>query len=364
MIHHSSLYNLNRELKLERFPLRLAPTVENVRHSCRALAYSPQCSVKIDQARAQEVIDGIDIKDLKKASHHMEVPLKFPDEQSEVNFHIVLHLFNFAHGYRHSLNTVHKVGAWQTMKHGIEVLQQRRSTGMITGAMLADLSREQIVDIFDIGTRNQQGNSTAHTLAELEPLVAVILEVAHDSGRRLLDMAISDFATFAHTHSRHPQSVQLSATWLVHQLATYFPAFDDRREWCNGEEVLFLKKAQLAVAELYQRFSDQNPDDFGFPNTDCFTVVCDNVLPCVLRALGVLILPNELLHRIDSKQSLPAGPEAAALRATAITAVEIMLEQGEGTLWAKEIGDFLWTLGKEKRYRSIERHATLDTCFY
>jgi hypothetical protein len=59
-----------------------------------------------------------------------------------------------------------------------------------------------------------------------------------------------------------------------------------------------------------------------------------------------------------------AGVEEAELRATAIAAVEIMIEQGKGAFWAKEIGDFFWTLGKDTRYRSLERHATPDTCFY
>ncbi len=92
-----------------------------------------------------------------------------------------------------------------------------------------------------------------------------------------------------------------------------------------------------------------------------FTVVYDNVLPCILRALEVIIIPNKLLHRIDSRQPLLAGYEEAELRAIAITAVEIMIEEGKGAFWAREIGDFLWTLGKETGYRSIERHATPDT---
>ncbi len=358
------MFNLRRELKLEKSSSKLLPTVENVRQSCRSVSYSPQCSIKIDDSRIRKVVEDLDVQDLKIASHYMEVPLKFPHEWSEVNFHIILHLFNFGHGYRHPLHAVHGVGAWQTMKHGIEVLQQQSSTGNITATMLANLSREQTIDLFDLSIRDQTGSSTTNTLEELEPLVEIILEVAHDSGWRLLNMGMSDFASFIYAHSRHPQSDQLSATWLVQQLATYFPAFDDRREWRNGEEVLFLKKAQLAVAELYQRLKDRNPADFNFPDTSCFTVVCDNVLPCVLRTLGALILPDDLLHKIDSKQPLSAGPEEAELRATAITAVEIMIEQGKGAFWAKEIGDFFWTLGKELRYRSVERHATCDTCFY
>ncbi|MGK7953329.1 MAG: queuosine salvage family protein [Xenococcaceae cyanobacterium] len=120
----------------------------------------------------------------------------------------------------------------------------------------------------------------------------------------------------------------------------------------------------VSLVKLYQRFSTRNAGNFNFRDINSFTVVCDNVLPCILSALGVLIIPKELLQRLDSRQPLPAGYEEAELRATAITAVEIMIEEGKGAFWAKEIGDFLWTLGKETSYRSIERHATPDTCFY
>ena len=354
------MLNLKRELSSEQFPSSLQPTLENVRRSCRAVAQSSQCLLRIDEARAREIVDGIAVEDLKKSSHYMEVPLKFQSESAEVNFHVVLHLFNFAHGYRHPLHSLRQFGAWQTMKRGIEVLQERSSTGVITATTLVELSRTQIIEIFDIGIRGATGG----TSEELQPLVEMILEVARDSGERLLEMGLPDFASFIDVHRGDPKTDQLSAAWLVHQLATCFPAFNDRREWRDGQEVLFLKKAQLAVAELYQRFNKQNPAHFHFSDIDRFTVVCDNVLPCVLRALGILIMPGELLQRIDSRQPLPAGPDEAELRAVAVTAVETMIEHGRGKFWGKEIGDFLWTLGKDPLYRNIERHATLDTCFY
>ena len=224
--------------------------------------------------------------------------------------------------------------------------------------------RERVVEAFDLGVRTEGSKRTADTTIELDSLVDMIVAVAHDSGRRLLDMRFPDFASFVYSHYRHPESGDPSATWLVQNLATCFPAFNDRRDWHGGMEVLFLKKAQIAVAELHQRFSHQNPDIFNFHDKDRLTVVCDNVLPCVLRTLGVLVLPDELLQKIDAKQPLPAGPDEAELRATAITAAELMIEHGEGRFWAKELGDYLWSLGKDPHYRNVERHATPDTCFY
>ena len=94
------------------------------------------------------------------------------------------------------------------------------------------------------------------------------------------------------------------------------------------------------------------------------TVVCDNVLPCVLRSLGILRLSPELEHRIDTRKPLMAGPDEVHLREAAVAATEIMLQGNNGAIWAKELGDYLWTLGKEPKFRQVERHATPDTCFY
>ena len=67
------LHNLDRELKLNNFASKLPPTVENVRKSCKAVADSPQCAIEIDEIRAREFINNIDIKSLKKASHYRSI---------------------------------------------------------------------------------------------------------------------------------------------------------------------------------------------------------------------------------------------------------------------------------------------------
>lgn len=41
--------------------------------SCKAVADSPQCAIEIDEIRAREFINNIDIKSLKKASHYRSI---------------------------------------------------------------------------------------------------------------------------------------------------------------------------------------------------------------------------------------------------------------------------------------------------
>jgi len=351
--------NYYRELTARPQAGTLAATVDNVRRTCAALVSAPECSVKIDEERAISFTEELDLEAVKRSSHYMEVPVEFRDVQAEVCFLITLHLFNFGHGYRHALHKACGVGAWQTMKRGIEALHATTAQGFIDANTLLNLSEEIVDELFQFPP---QGSS--ETAIQIDPLRKMILGVAHSVGRRLLELGCRTFAEFVTDHSRTIAQRQPSGLKLVEALADNFPPFDDRRALPGGKEVLFLKKAQIAAAEIYQRRADSQGGQFAFGDMRGFTVACDNVLPCVLRSLGIIKLSPELERKIDAREPLPAGPEEAQLRAAANAAAEIMLQSGNGAFRAKELGDYLWTLGKDSKFRQVERHATLDTCFY
>ena len=132
-------------------------------------------------------------------------------------------------------------------------------------------------------------------------------------------------------------------------LADDFPPFDDRRILPGGKEVLFLKKTQIAVAELYQRRADSHWQ-FTYGDIESFTVACDNVLPCVLGSLGILEIGLELERKMEARESIPVGTEEAQLRVAAV-------------FWSKELNDYLCPLVRNQQLRQIERHATIGTCF-
>ena len=245
------------------------------------------------------------------------------------------------------------------MKSGIESLQKSVQNGEIDAVTLLSMS-ESVID-------RHFGFPLAGSAADdvrLNPLRSMIGEIARDSGKRLRQMGCRSFADFVEDHSSDDKTGLPSAKKLVESLADAFPPFDDRRFLSGGRELLFLKKAQLAVAELYQRLGEKRPDFLRFKDVEDFTIVCDNVLPCVLRVLGIIRIDPDLEAGIDSRRPLPAGFEEASLRAAGITAAEMILDRGQGRFWAKELGDYLWTLGKEPAFRRVERHAVPDTCFY
>lgn len=88
------------------------------------------------------------------------------------------------------------------------------------------------------------------------------------------------------------------------------------------------------------------------------------VLPAVLRKLGLLVLSDELASAIDGKVDVPAGPTEVELRAAAIIACQAIVEGSDGSISAVLLDYYLWALGKEEPFRSLERHATKDTSFY
>lgn len=137
------------------------------------------------------------------------------------------------------------------------------------------------------------------------------------------------------------------------------------------------KKAMLLCSNL-QFAHEKGAISFGVSGTKSLTVFADNVLPCVLRAVGVLRLEEELGSLIDSGkvvrvvvvvffskiflQVLPAGAQELELRLVAVEACERLCKISGWT--TGELDLFLWELGKEEQFRSLHRHYTQNTVFY
>jgi len=349
--------NILLELEGGSRPGTLAPSVSNVRRSCAEAAADPANPARIDPERLREFVAGLDPRAVGRSSHLMEVDAAFSDLRAEVNFHLNLHLFNFGHGFRHPLHALCGAGAWRTMKRGMLALHTACGERGIDAAALRGLTAADADAFFGFPSDDRAGDG-AEALA---PLREMILRVAHSTGDRLAGLGHASFADMIEACAAR---ASLTAAGLVELLASSFPAFDDRRDLGDGREALFLKKAQIAVAELYQKLGDRLAGRVDFGDVATFTVACDNVLPCVLRTLGVLRLDDGLRERIDAGRPLPAGREEALLRASALSAAEEIVRLSGGAFWSKELGDYLWTLGKEPGFRQVERHATPDTCFY
>lgn len=72
----------------------------------------------------------------------------------------------------------------------------------------------------------------------------------------------------------------------------------------------------------------------------------------------------ELTRVIDSGEPLPVGARECEVRAGAIVACEKIVAASHGRVNTTDLDHYLWRLGKDPEFRSLERHATRDTFYY
>lgn len=137
------------------------------------------------------------------------------------------------------------------------------------------------------------------------------------------------------------------------------PYFRDAA-WLDGLPVPFLKRAQLAAADLSLALDQAGPRSFR--DLDDLTLFADNLVPHVLRHLGVLEVDEALATRLDGGDLLRPGERAEVeLRAVAVTAVE-QLSRRTGHP-PRVLDALLWHRGQEPRFKALPR-PRCRTVFY
>ena len=154
-----------------------------------------------------------------------------------------------------------------------------------------------------------------------------------------------------------------SAARLVESLGR-MPLYRDVFQY-QGLEVPFFKRAQITCADLAAAFRERGPGRFR--DFSELTLFADNLVPHVLRMLGVLAYDVGLLARIDAGKPLESGSEEEIeIRAVALHAVERLAESCTGRGWPvrpSRLDFLLWSRGQSPRMKSEARHRTRCT-FY
>lgn len=164
------------------------------------------------------------------------------------------------------------------------------------------------------------------------------------------------------------ESARGSASALVDLLTAACPAFRDAAVY-RGRQVLFLKRAQIFVADLYGAFGGQGPG--AFKDVDKLTMFPDYRVPVVLRELGILRYSPQLAATVDGRQELPAGcEEEIEIRGVSIQAVECLRQKLSDMQpdFAEKPNSVvldwcLWEIGEAARKTSPPHHRT-RTIFY
>jgi hypothetical protein len=173
-------------------------------------------------------------------------------------------------------------------------------------------------------------------------------ELMHLYAESLRDLGRWIAAEHGGRFTRVAEAAGGSAATLVELLAAR-PSFADVSAY-RGRRVPFLKRAQLAAADLHHagvvRFRDLHR----------LTLFADNLVPHVLRVDGVLVYDDDLAARIDREELLVHGSEEEVeVRACAVEAVERMA-RARPELTAQALDHLLWNRGRGAAYKARPRH--------
>lgn len=220
----------------------------------------------------------------------------------------------------------------------------------------------------------REGVPSAETLQRLTPADCLQLFDQAPADTAILELmgyfshALNELGTyisekFAGDFTGPVRTAGGDAVALVEQLAS-LPGWRDVALY-DGEDVVLLKRAQIAVADLHLAFGGRG---YGaFANLDRLTLFADNLVPHVLRLDGVLHYDPALLARIETGGLIAAGsPEEVEIRACAVTAVDAMvshLHSKGHDVTAMAIDGLLWHRGQDPAIKAHPRHRT-RTIFY
>jgi hypothetical protein len=224
--------------------------------------------------------------------------------------------------------------------------------------------------------RKRPGQSGYHTVAsglrdrfetsgpwgppELQAITAaeVAATLSQDADHELMELfarSLNDLGRHVEAEGGFLAATRGSATDLVERLATW-DSFADTSVY-DGLEIPFLKRAQIAAADLHRARVTRTGD------LDRLTMFADNLVPHVLRLDGILAFAPDLVARINHEALIEHGsPEEVEIRACALHAVELIAGHRPGAT-AAETDQLLWLRGQEPHYKAQPRHRSRCTAY-
>lgn len=343
----------------------------DIRASCASL---PSPLVRVNAAAARAFASELPQLADFALNDGVDFPLTLSDAET-VDLTVFSSMLAFGSGFRAPLHAALGAGASDTMIRGtLRFYLEGRAP---TAAALCALSLADVASVFElplhVDAPTRIPGVTMSAPGPLRPLAEGIARALTSAGRELSAGGARTFAEFFEARKdawvRSGESPRIGP--FVALLASSFTAFADEST-VGGARVLFLKKAQLCAKELARKFPASPLFGFSGDEVAQLTAFADNVLPAVLRAKGVLEYDASLAARVDAGELLlAASGDDAHLRAAAITAVDVIVEEaarlgsaGAPPMTAAKLDAILWKMGKRSDLRVLARHATQDTIAY
>ncbi len=253
-----------------------------------------------------------------------------PTQPDPAAFWLTLDAINFGSGWFPTLRKPPGMSGYDTIAGGV----QRRfaAEGPWSPRQLREITRGEIAATV--------GQDPGHELT------ALFADSLNDLGARVEELG--GFPAVI-------EAAAGSAVGLVTLLAGW-DSFADVSSY-DGIELPFLKRAQLAAADLHRAGAA------AFGDLDRLTMFADNLVPHVLRLDGVLRFSSQLVERIDRGGLIEHGsPEEVEIRACALHAVELIVAARPGSCAAR-VDELLWNRGRLPRYKASPRHRARCTAY-
>ena len=316
---------------------------DQVRNSCRQVAETAKF-VRIRSDRIGEYAASLPLETIRTPELHPERHYLGRGEGT-LAFFLVLDSINFGSGFFPHLKKRTGMSGYFTVASSLNDHFQKH--GPLDCRALSALRSEDCFRIFGQDPENE-------TVAELMGLFAQALNDLGGYVEEKFDGVFSNLLDEA----------QHSCERLA-SILTGMPFFRDIQSY-NGQDVYFLKRAQLTAADLALAFDGKG---FGkFRDSERLTIFADNLVPHVLRMDGILEYDPGLLRRIDAEELIPKdGEEEIEIRACALDAVERIkaaLNDHGQKVSSMGLDYLLWNRGQHPSYkRTKPRHRT-RTVFY
>jgi Potential Queuosine, Q, salvage protein family len=310
----------------------------------------------------------------KLVQEGIDFPLLLDSPEELVDLVVFYTALQFGSGFRRELHALVSSGASDSMVRGVlsfYLSGKRPSAGVLCHIREADVARifELPLDE-DVPAAPHLPGVTISRPGPLHPLISLIARALQSCGQALSSAGCRTFCELL-TQQRArfcDEGGTPNACLFACFLAETFPAFRDEGEF-EGLRVSVLKKAQLCAKELARKAPGAgSPFAFSQESLAALTCFADNVLPCVLRAHGILVVEDALAARIEEGQDLSSGKEDLLLRAAAVVACERIVQLARSgafkDLTEALLDNIFWKVGKEKEFRSLARHVNRATYFY
>jgi Potential Queuosine, Q, salvage protein family len=310
--------------------LAVRDVLTELRSSCAAVAEKARY-VRIDPDQTSAYIGTLPV-DIEPIEPDPETHLIDGTREELAAFWLTLDAINFGSGWFPTLRKPDGRSGYLTIAAGVRDRFERHGPW----------SARELSEIDPAGVAVTLGQEPGH---ELMALFAVSL---NDLGERVANDHDGRFAAVV-------DAAESSAVALVEELRGW-ACFADSSSY-DGIEVSFLKRAQIAAADLARAGVG------AFRDLDRLTMFADNLVPHVLRMDGLLRYDPILLGRIDQGELIDHGsPEEVEIRACAVHAVGLIAAARPGAREA-DIDSVLWHRGQETRYKSSPRHRSRCTAY-